>query len=143
LQNKSQKSFYDCLKGPWHKIFDPWFFHKTTPPRPLRQELKPFSIWINIRLENRLCNGRFLSQRAPLWLTQRSHWLHCDVHSVVIDSAVTCTAESLTPLWLQSWFFQRILIHAQQSHWHCCADKQISKKFRRSHWLHCYSPLKI
>jgi hypothetical protein len=29
---------------------------------------------------------------------QQSHWLRCDMHSGVIDSAVMCTAESMTPL---------------------------------------------
>jgi hypothetical protein len=72
------------------------FSHQTTPPRPLRHGLKPFSIWISIRRENRLCNRRFLSQRSQ-WLRcaamqilkqiQQSHWHH-DMHSGVNDSAV-------------------------------------------------------
>jgi hypothetical protein len=85
------------------------FFHQTTPPGPLRHGLKPFSIWIIIRRGNRLCNRRFMSQR--------SHWLRCDFarlwlplmricmyanfvknFSWVIESTVTCTAESLTAL---------------------------------------------
>jgi hypothetical protein len=43
---------------------------------------------------------------TPLWRTQRSH---CDMHSGVNDSALTCTAESLTTLW-----------PAQRSHWLRC-----------------------
>jgi hypothetical protein len=46
---------------------------------------------------------------TPLWLAQRSHWHRCHVHSGVIDTAVTCTAESLAPL-----------SRAQRSHWHRC-----------------------
>jgi hypothetical protein len=48
---------------------------------------------------------------TPLWRAQRSHWHRCDVHSGVIDTAVTCTAESLTPLW-----------RVQRSHWLRCVN---------------------
>jgi hypothetical protein len=49
--------------------------------------LKPFWIWLRI------------------YGVDRQSWLH----SVVIDTAVTCTVESLTPLW-----------NAQRSQWHRC-----------------------
>jgi hypothetical protein len=60
-------------KGPRHEIFDVWFFHQTTPLRPLIHGLKPFWICLRIREENRLRNRWFLS---PLWHahTQRCQW---------------------------------------------------------------------
>jgi hypothetical protein len=51
-------AFWD-LKGPWHEIFDLWFFSSNNSPyRPLGHGLKPFSIWIIIRRTNRICNRR-------------------------------------------------------------------------------------
>jgi hypothetical protein len=35
------------LKGQLHEIFDPWFFHQSTPLRALIHGLKPFCIWPN------------------------------------------------------------------------------------------------
>jgi hypothetical protein len=55
------------IKGTLTLNFGPLvFFHQTTPPRPLRHGLKPFSIYIStgIRRENRLCNRQFLSQQS-------------------------------------------------------------------------------
>jgi hypothetical protein len=76
------------VKGTLTRDFRPLLiFHQTTPPRPLIHGLKPFWIWF------RICG------------VNRQSWLH----SSVMDTAVTCTAESLTPLW-----------YAQQSHWHHC-----------------------
>jgi hypothetical protein len=50
-----------AFKGTLTRDFRPLvFFHQTTPPRPLIHGLKPFSIWISIRRENRLCNRRSL-----------------------------------------------------------------------------------
>jgi hypothetical protein len=63
---------------------------------------------------------------TPLWLVQWNRWHRCDVHCGVIDTTVTCTAESLTPL-----------CTSQRSNWHCCAAMQIWKKFQRSRWLCC------
>jgi hypothetical protein len=43
-------------------------------------------------------------------------WLGCTRHSSVIDTAVTCTMVSLTPL----WHLQRCQWHVQWCHWHHC-----------------------
>jgi hypothetical protein len=100
---------FQLLKGPLHEIFD----------------LKVFSIWISIRVANRLCIRRFLSQRCQ--------WHRCDVHSGINDNAVTCTAVSMTPLWLP-----------QRCHWHRCANMKIGmcrginfEKSQRCQWHRC------
>jgi hypothetical protein len=53
------------LNGQCHEIFDPHFFHQSTPPRVLIHGLKPFRIRLRIRRENR-CENRqnrtFLSE---------------------------------------------------------------------------------
>jgi hypothetical protein len=107
-----------------HEIFDLYFFHQTTPPRPLRHGLKPFSIWISIRGANRLCNRRLLSQRSH-WLRcaalqilkkfQRSHWHRCDMHSGVNDSAVITksifsanTNDSAVQIWHRCDFWRNL-----------------------------------
>jgi hypothetical protein len=56
----------------------------------------------------------YLRSKSTKLVVQRCHWHRCDMHSGVsgvIDTAVTWTAESLTPLW-----------YAQQCHWHRCAN---------------------
>jgi hypothetical protein len=50
-----------------------------------------------------------ISDSSTVHTAQQCHWHRCDMHSSVIDTPVTCTAESLTTLW-----------HAQRSHWHRC-----------------------
>jgi hypothetical protein len=35
---------------------------------------------------------------TPLWYAQLCHWHLCDMHSSIIDTAVTCSAVSVTPL---------------------------------------------
>jgi hypothetical protein len=37
------------LKGQYHEIFYPQFFHQSNPPRPLTNGLKLFCIWLSIR----------------------------------------------------------------------------------------------
>jgi hypothetical protein len=49
-------------------------------------------------------------------VTQRRHWHRCDMHSSIFDTAVTCTAESLTTL----WYAQRCHWHRCDMHWHRC-----------------------
>jgi hypothetical protein len=88
-----------------------------------------------------------LRSKSSKLVAQRSHWHHCDIHSGVIDTAVTCTTVSLIPLFNQLCrkysqmilnttvlFFMREydsaahgtavsvtpLWHAQRSHWHRC-----------------------
>jgi hypothetical protein len=51
----------------------------------------------------------YFRSKSTKLVAQRCHWHRCDMHSVGIYTAVTCTAESLTPLG-----------HAQRSHWHHC-----------------------
>jgi hypothetical protein len=68
---------------------------------------------------------------TPLWHAQRCNWHRCDMHSWVIDTAVTCIAESLTPLWYVQWcHWHHYNMHigvidttgyAKRCHWHCCA----------------------
>jgi hypothetical protein len=45
----------------------------------------------------------------PLWYAQRCHCHCCDMHSGIVDTAVTCIAVSLPPPW-----------YAQRCHWHRC-----------------------
>jgi hypothetical protein len=49
------KYLYGILKdiGQFHEIFDPRFFHQSTPPSALIHGLKPFLTWLRIRRENR------------------------------------------------------------------------------------------
>jgi hypothetical protein len=86
------------------------------------------SIWLNLTQFDSIWLN--LTQLDSIWLNltefDSNHWLCCEAMQIlknfsgVIDTAVTCTAQSMTPLWLQSRFFRRILIHAQQSHWLRC-----------------------
>jgi hypothetical protein len=60
LQKAAYRYFWNCwliiirhrlwLKGQLHVIFDPQFFHQSTP---LIHVVKPFRIWICIRRDNR------------------------------------------------------------------------------------------
>jgi hypothetical protein len=76
------------LKGQLHEIFDPRFFHKSTPPRALIHGLKPFCIWPNIRRKNR----------------------QYSIFSGVNDPAETVLTGSLTPLTLPEFFLQILTI---------------------------------
>jgi hypothetical protein len=52
---------------------------------------------------------------APLRYAQRCHWHRCDMHNGIIDTAVTCTEVSLTPLCNQLCRFSpRIRSHIQK-----------------------------
>jgi hypothetical protein len=52
------------LKGQLHEIFDPSFFHQSTPPRALIHGLKPLRIWLRIRRDNRFERRQNLFQRG-------------------------------------------------------------------------------
>jgi hypothetical protein len=50
-----------------------------------------------------------------MWYAQWFQWHCCDMHSGAIDTAVTCTAESITPLCSQLWSFSlQIRSHIQK-----------------------------
>jgi hypothetical protein len=104
-------------KGPWNEIFDLCFFHQKTSPGSLTHRLKPFRIWLWICEDNR----------------------QSLLHSGVMDTAVTGTAVSMTPLCNQQRIFSRIIVirksalaahgtavsltqlwFAQRCQWHCC-----------------------
>jgi hypothetical protein len=72
----------DFLKWPWNEISDLCFFSSNNFPWVPDTQVKAFS--------NMASNAR----------SNRQSWLHSGVNSGVIDNAVTCTAVSLTPLWL-------------------------------------------
>jgi hypothetical protein len=69
------ENFIKMLKGPWHEVSNLCFFHQTSPGL-LIHRLKPFWIWLCIHEDNQ----------------------HSWSHSNVINTALTCTAGSLTPL---------------------------------------------
>jgi hypothetical protein len=76
------------LKGPWHEIFDLWYFHLTTPPRPPETRVKAFfNMAVQVTAES----------MTLLCRSQRSHGLRCDKNRV-----------------LQSRFSRRILIHIEK-----------------------------
>jgi hypothetical protein len=105
------------------------------------------SWWISLTLLNStsLKYDIFQTTRSRFWLAQRSHWLRCDFwhhlceamatfkgniyamqilkkFSGVIDTAVTCTAESLTPLWpaQRSRDLHSGVIDSAAQIWHRC-----------------------
>jgi hypothetical protein len=94
-------------------------------------------------LINRKSNVKSL---IPLWLAQRSSWNLCDMHSGVIDPAVTCTcsgvidpavtgtAVSLTLVW-HAHVVESLtpLLQAQRCHWPWC-----DMHMQWSHWPRCY-----
>jgi hypothetical protein len=111
------------FKGTLTRDFRPLFFSSNRGPRPLIHGLKPFWTWLRICGVNRqiyLHSGVIDTAVQPtlsktftndpkhycflcgnmirLHTAQRCHWLHCDMHSGVIDTAVTCKAVSMTPL---------------------------------------------
>jgi hypothetical protein len=70
---KQNKIFcYQCLKEPWHEIFDLCFFHQTTDPGSLTHRLRPFRIWLRIREDN------------------RQSWLHSGVRSHIQKGLNPC-----------------------------------------------------
>jgi hypothetical protein len=60
---------YQYLRGQLHDIFDPRFFHQSTPPRALIHRLKPFRLFLCIRLDNRFKSHQNWFQQCqwPLW----------------------------------------------------------------------------
>jgi hypothetical protein len=54
------------LKGQLHEIFDPRFFHQSTPPRALIHGLKPFRIWLRIRQANRFESRKKLKIKSRI-----------------------------------------------------------------------------
>jgi hypothetical protein len=71
------------LKEQCHEIFDIWFFHQTTSPRPQTIAFKPFWKWLGNREDIRLLNRRF-------W-RKRYQWHRCPWYSGVNDTAVQPT----------------------------------------------------
>jgi hypothetical protein len=55
------------------------------------------------------CFGLLAKMFEKTLVAQRCQWHRCDMYSSIIDTAVTCTTVSLTPLW-----------HAQRCHLHRC-----------------------
>jgi hypothetical protein len=61
----------NILKGQCHEIFDPRFFHQSTPPRAPIHRLKPFRIWLRISREIRFGNRQ---NRLPWCQWDRGSW---------------------------------------------------------------------
>jgi hypothetical protein len=123
-------------KNPDMRFWTSGFFHQTTPPRPLIHGM-PFSIWISIRRENRLCNRRFsVTCLTPLW------------------PALRCA--NMTPLWLLTYLCEALAnfkgnIYRKNIHrpivlhytvpitftykkWGLTRDRFLSQQ---GHWLRC------
>jgi hypothetical protein len=94
------------LKGQLHEIFDPRFFHQSTPARGLIHGLKPFCIWPNFRqkkFDNIWISAGSMNPLKPVW---RGHWhLWND----------TISAGSFTPLKL-FWRLSKRLSRRIRSH---------------------------
>jgi hypothetical protein len=115
------------LKGPWHEIYDLWFF----PRRPIW--LKYFWIWLRIRGENlqiRLHSGINYTavhvtvvSMTTLYMSRRCQWYRFAYHSGVNDTAVQPTLSNIfgndPKYWILCWNLRR-LHTAPRCHWHRC-----------------------
>jgi hypothetical protein len=91
------KYWSDIFKGTMPRDFRPLFFSSNNSPKAPDTRVKAF---LNL--------ASYLRSKSTKLVAQRCHWHRCYIHrGGVIDTAVTCTTESLTPLW-----------YAQRCHWH-------------------------
>jgi hypothetical protein len=97
---------HHSLKGPWHEIFDLWFFHRPTSPGPLIHDLKSFSNIASKIFEKVGCTTVSMTK---LCMSQRFQWHRCDQNwrfcfhfpcefEAIFNKALTCASVTLEEL---------------------------------------------
>jgi hypothetical protein len=121
----------NALKGKCHEIFEPQFFHQSTPRRVLIHRIKPFHIWLRIRREIRFgnCQNQAQGDRGS-WSSPLIFMISSNYQYVMFTYVFFCCRIPLEELRANNRFHEglrgvikdsavslRLLNPLQPSHW--------------------------